>query len=51
MVISANTRDVVSEEDLKHFHTSLLGNEEDAKGLLNNQAGIFIAPYSAKWFH
>ena len=27
--------DVVSEEDLKHFHTSLLGNEEDAKGLLN----------------
>ena len=27
--------DVVSEEDLKHFHTSLLGNEEDAKGMLN----------------
>ena len=22
-------------EDLKHFPTSLLGNEEDAKGLLN----------------
>ena len=31
----ANTCDVVCEEDLKHFHTSLLGNEEDAKGLLN----------------
>ena len=31
----ANTCDVVCEEDLKHFHTSLLGNEEDAKGLFN----------------
>ena len=31
----AKTRDVVCEEDLKHFHTSLLGDEEDAKGLLN----------------
>ena len=31
----ANICDVVCEEDLKHFHTSLLGNEEDAKGLLN----------------
>ena len=31
----ANTWDVVCEEDLKHFHTSLLGNEEDAKRLLN----------------
>ena len=31
----ANTCDVVCEEDLKHFHTSLLGNEEDANGLLN----------------
>ena len=31
----ANTCDVVCEEDLKHFHTFLLGNEEDAKGLLN----------------
>ena len=29
----ANTCDIVCEEDLKH--TSLLGNEEDAKGLLN----------------
>ena len=26
---------LLSEEDLKHFHTFLLGNEEDAKGLLN----------------
>ena len=26
---------LVCEEDLKHFHTSLLGNEEDAQGLLN----------------
>ena len=26
---------LVCEKDLKHFHTSLLGNEEDAKGLLN----------------
>ena len=25
---------LVCEEDLKHFHTSLLGNEEDAKELL-----------------
>ena len=31
----ANTSDVVCEEDLKHFHTSLLGNKEDANGLLN----------------
>ena len=31
----ANTCDVVCKENLKHFHTSLLGNEEDAKGLLN----------------
>ena len=31
----ANTCAVVREKDLKHFHTSLLGNEEDAKGLLN----------------
>ena len=30
-----NTCDVVCKEDLKHFHTSLLGNEEDPKGLLN----------------
>ena len=30
-----NTCAVVCEEDLKHFHTSLLGNEEDAKGLLD----------------
>ena len=29
------TCDVVREEDLKHFHTSFLGNEKDAKGLLN----------------
>ena len=26
---------LVCEKDLKHFHTSLLGNEEDAKVLLN----------------
>ena len=26
---------LLREEDLKHFHTFLLGNEEDAKGLLN----------------
>ena len=26
---------LLSEEDLKRFHTSLLGNEEDAEGLLN----------------
>ena len=31
----ANICDVACEEDLKHSHTSLLGNEEDAKGLLN----------------
>ena len=30
----ANMCDEVCEEDLKHFHTSLLGNEEDAKALL-----------------
>ena len=30
-----NTWDVVCKEDLKHFHSSLLGNEEDPKGLLN----------------
>ena len=30
-----NTCDVVCEEDFKQFHTSLLGNEEDAKGLVN----------------
>ena len=40
---------LVSEKDLKHFHASLLGNEEDAKGLLNvKQEGL---PYSDKWFH
>ena len=33
--LRANTCDVVCEEDLEHFRTSLLGNEEDAKGLLN----------------
>ena len=27
--------DVVCKEDLKHCLTSLLGNEEDAKGLFN----------------
>ena len=26
--------ELVSGEDLKHFHTSLLGSPEDAKGLL-----------------
>ena len=26
---------LVSKEDIKHSHTSLLGNEEDAKGLPN----------------
>ena len=26
---------LVCEEDLKHFHSSLLGNKDDAKGLLN----------------
>ena len=32
---------LVSEEDLKHFHASLLGNEEDAKWLLNvKQEGL-----------
>ena len=31
----AKTCDVVCEEDLKHFYTSLLGNEEDANVLLN----------------
>ena len=29
-----NTCDVACEKDLKHFHTSLLGNEEGAKGSL-----------------
>ena len=32
---------LVSGEDLKHFHTSLLGNEEDAKGLLNIKQEVF----------
>ena len=40
----ANACDVVYEEDLKHFHTSLLGNEEDAKGLLNIK-GEFLLHY------
>ena len=31
----ANTCDIVCKEDLKHFHSFLLGNEEDPKGLLN----------------
>ena len=31
----ANACEVVCKEDLNHFHTSLLGNEEDAKVLLN----------------
>ena len=32
---------LVREEDLKHFHASLLGNEEDTKGLLNvKQEGL-----------
>ena len=30
-----NTCDVVCKEDLTQFHTSLLGNEEGPKGLLN----------------
>ena len=41
MWFCANTCDVVCEEDLKHFHTSLLGNEEDAKGLLNIKQEFF----------
>ena len=31
----ANTCDIVCEEHLKHFHTSLLGNEEDPKAVPN----------------
>ena len=31
----ANTCDVVCGEDFKNFRTSLLGNEEDTKGLRN----------------
>ena len=29
-------------EDLKHFPTSLLGNEEDAKGLLNIEQDVLL---------
>ena len=29
-------------EDLKHFPTSLLGNEEDAKGLLNIEQEVLL---------
>ena len=32
---------LVGREDLKHFHTSLLGNEEDAKGFLNIRQEVF----------
>ena len=46
MWFRANTYDVVCKEKLKHFHTSLLRNEEDAKGLLNiNQE------FLSQWFH
>ena len=31
----ANTCDLMCKEALEHFPTSLLGNEEDAKGLLS----------------
>ena len=46
------TCDVVHvwEEGLKHFHTSLLGNEEDAKGLLNIKQE-FLSHYLLQWFH
>ena len=54
----ANTCDVVCEEDLKHFHTFLLGNEEDAKGLLNIKQEFYRIIYCTlkwqecgKWFH
>ena len=50
--LCANTCDIVCEEDLKHFHTSLLGNEEDANGLLNIKqeflSHYLTAPYSGK---
>ena len=36
---------LVCEEDLKHFHTSLLGNEEDAKELLNIKQEILSHIY------
>lgn len=32
---------LVSEKDFKHFHTSLLGNEEDAKEFLNIKQEAF----------
>ena len=42
----ANTCDIVCKENLKHFHTSLLSNEEDAKGLLNIKQEFLL-----QWFH
>ena len=48
----ANTYSVVCEDDLKHFHSSLLGTEEDVKGLLNIKqefsSHLSTAPYSGK---
>ena len=32
---------LVSREDLKHFHTSLMGNHEDPKELLNIKQEVF----------
>ena len=32
---------LVSREDLKHFHTSLMGNHKDAKELLNIKQEVF----------
>ena len=36
---------LVRKEDLKHFLTSLLGNEEDAKGLLNIKQEVLSRIY------
>ena len=38
----ANTCDIVCVEDLKHFHTFLLGNEEDPKGLLYSKQEFLL---------
>ena len=47
-----NTYNVVCKDDLKHFHSSLLGTEEDVKGLLNIKqeflSHLSTAPYSVK---
>ena len=43
----ANICDVVCEEDLKHFHTSLLGNEEDKQEFLSHYVLHLIV--TRKW--